>query len=91
MGPAQDPATGSNPPSWPAPCRPANHTPKRRARHTPCGRRAFRRTTATAVHKQAKFAEDAVNAALDSVLDDGMPIGQALSDVARLLELRAKR
>ena len=54
-------------------------------------REAARHITATAVHKQAKFAEDAVNAALDSVLDDGMPIPQALSDVARLLELRAKR
>ena len=34
-------------------------------------REAARHITATAVHKQAKFAEDAVNAALDSVLDDG--------------------
>jgi multiple sugar transport system substrate-binding protein len=54
-------------------------------------REAARHITATAVHKQAKFAEDAVNAALDSVLDDGMNIRQALSDVARLLELRARR
>ena len=52
---------------------------------------AARHITATAVHKQAKFAEDAVNAALDSVLDDGMDIKKALADVARLLELRARR
>ena len=54
-------------------------------------REASRHITATAVHKQAKFAEDAVNVALDSVLDDGVPIPQALSDVAKLLELRARR
>jgi multiple sugar transport system substrate-binding protein len=54
-------------------------------------REAARHITATAVHKQAKFAEDAVNDALDSVLDDGVPIPRALSDVARLLELRARR
>jgi len=54
-------------------------------------REAASHITATAVHKQAKFAEDAVNVALDSVLDDGVPIPKALSDVARLLELRARR
>ncbi|HEY9027931.1 MAG TPA: extracellular solute-binding protein [Burkholderiaceae bacterium] len=54
-------------------------------------REAARRITATAVHKQDKFAEDAVNDALDSVLDDGVGIRQALSDAARLLELRARR
>ena len=54
-------------------------------------REAARRITATAVHKQSKFAEDAVNAALDSVLDDGVSISRALSETARLLELRAKR
>jgi multiple sugar transport system substrate-binding protein len=54
-------------------------------------REAARHITATAVHKQSNFAEDAVNAALDTVLDDGKDIGQALSEVARLLELRAKR
>ena len=54
-------------------------------------REAARHITATAVHKQAKFAEDAVNAELDSVLDDGKDIGQALADAARILELRARR
>jgi multiple sugar transport system substrate-binding protein len=54
-------------------------------------REAASHITASAVHKQAKFAEDAVNVALDSVLDDGVPINQALSDVARLLERRARR
>jgi multiple sugar transport system substrate-binding protein len=54
-------------------------------------REAARHITATAVHKQAKFAEDAINGELDSVLDDGKDIGQALSDAARLLELRARR
>jgi multiple sugar transport system substrate-binding protein len=54
-------------------------------------REAARRITATAIHKQDKFAEDAVNDALDSVLDNGVGIRQALSDVARLLELRARR
>jgi multiple sugar transport system substrate-binding protein len=54
-------------------------------------REAARHITATAVHKQAKFAEDAVNAELDSVLDDGKDIKQALADAARLLELRARR
>jgi len=54
-------------------------------------REAARHITATAVHKQAKFAEDAVNAELDSVLDDGKDIGQALADAARLLQLRARR
>ncbi|MBC7665043.1 MAG: extracellular solute-binding protein [Caulobacter sp.] len=54
-------------------------------------RDAARHITATAVHKQTNFAEDAVNAELDYVLDDGKDIGQALSDAARLLELRARR
>ena len=54
-------------------------------------REAASHITAKAAHKQAKFAEDAVNAALDSVLDDGVDIRQALADVARLLELRARR
>jgi multiple sugar transport system substrate-binding protein len=54
-------------------------------------REAARHITATAVHKQSNFAEDAVNAELDDVLDDGKDIRQALADVARLLELRAKR
>ena len=54
-------------------------------------REAARHITATAVHKQTNFAEDAVNAELDYVLDDGKDIGRALSDAARLLELRARR
>ena len=54
-------------------------------------RDAARHITATAVHKQAKFAEDAVNAELDSVLDDGKDIKQALADAASILELRARR
>jgi len=54
-------------------------------------RDAARRISATFVHKQDKFAEDAVNDALDSVLDDGVSVRKALSDVARLLELRARR
>jgi multiple sugar transport system substrate-binding protein len=54
-------------------------------------REAARHITATAVHKQSNFAEDAVNAELDNVLDDGKDIKQALADAARLLELRAKR
>ena len=54
-------------------------------------RDAARHITATAVHKQTNFAEDAVNAELDYVLDDGKDIRQALSDAARLLELRARR
>ena len=54
-------------------------------------REAARHITATAVHRQSNFAEDAVNTELDYVLDDGKDIKQALSDVARLLERRAKR
>ena len=54
-------------------------------------REAARHITATAVHKQTNFAEDAVNAELDNVLDDGKDIRQALADAARLLELRARR
>jgi len=54
-------------------------------------REAARRIAATAVHKQSNFAEDAVNAELDYVLDDGKDIRQALADAASLLELRAKR
>jgi multiple sugar transport system substrate-binding protein len=54
-------------------------------------REAARHITATAVHKQSNFAEDAVNAELDNVLDDGKDIGHALADAARLLELRARR
>ena len=54
-------------------------------------RDAARHITATAVHKQTNFAEDAVNAELDNVLDDGKDIKQALADAAKLLELRAKR
>ena len=54
-------------------------------------REAARHITATAVHKQSNFAEDAVNAELDDVLDDGKDIKQALADVAKLLELRARR
>jgi multiple sugar transport system substrate-binding protein len=54
-------------------------------------REAARHITATAVHKQTNFAEDAVNTELDNVLDDGKDIRQALADAARLLELRARR
>jgi len=54
-------------------------------------REAARHITATAVHKQSNFAEDAVNAELDNVLDDGKDIKQALADAAKLLQLRAKR
>ena len=54
-------------------------------------REAARHITATAVHKQSNFAEDAVNAELDNVLDDGKDIRQALADAASLLELRARR
>ncbi len=54
-------------------------------------REAARHISATAVHKQSNFAEDAVNAELDNVLDDGKDIRQALADAARLLELRARR
>ena len=54
-------------------------------------RDAARHITATAVHKQSNFAEDAVNAELDNVLDDGKDIKQALADAASLLQLRAKR
>jgi len=54
-------------------------------------REAARHITATAVHKQTNFAEDAVNAELDNVLDDGKDIKQALADAARLLQLRARR
>ena len=54
-------------------------------------REAARHITATAVHKQSNFAEDAVNAELDNVLDDGKDIKQALADAAKLLELRARR
>ncbi len=54
-------------------------------------REAARHITATAVHKQTNFAEDAVNAELDNVLDDGKDIKQALADAAKLLELRARR
>jgi multiple sugar transport system substrate-binding protein len=43
------------------------------------------------VHKQSNFAEDAVNAELDQVLDDGKDVRQALADAARLLETRARR
>ena len=59
--------------------------------HMTAKRITITRITATAIHKQDKFAEDAVNDALDSVLDNGVAIRQALSDVARLLELRARR
>jgi multiple sugar transport system substrate-binding protein len=54
-------------------------------------REAARHITATAVHRQDKFAEDAVNTELDYVLDDGKDIGLALADAARLLERRAHR
>jgi multiple sugar transport system substrate-binding protein len=54
-------------------------------------REAARHITATAVHKQSNFAEDAVNAELDQVLDDGKDVRQALADAARLLETRARR
>jgi multiple sugar transport system substrate-binding protein len=54
-------------------------------------REAARHITATAVHKQTNFAEDAVNAELDNVLDDGKDIKQALADAASLLALRARR
>ncbi|MEO5687998.1 MAG: extracellular solute-binding protein [Burkholderiaceae bacterium] len=54
-------------------------------------REAAQHITATAVHRQSNFAEDAVNTELDYVLDDGKDIKQALSDVARLLERRAHR
>ena len=54
-------------------------------------REAARHITATAVHKQSNFAEEAVNSELDNVLDDGKDIRQALADAARILELRARR
>jgi multiple sugar transport system substrate-binding protein len=54
-------------------------------------REAARHITATAVHRQTNFAEDAVNTELDYVLDDGKDIRQALADAARLLERRAHR
>jgi multiple sugar transport system substrate-binding protein len=54
-------------------------------------REAARHITATAVHRQAKFAEDVVNTELDYVLDDGKDIRVALADAARLLERRAHR
>ncbi len=60
-------------------------------RARPLWREAARHITATAVHRQTNFAEDAVNTELDYVLDDGKDIGQALADAARLLEHRAKR
>ena len=54
-------------------------------------REAARHITATAVHRQAKFAEDVINTELDYVMDDGKDIRVALSDAARLLERRAHR
>ena len=54
-------------------------------------REAARHITATAVHRQAKFAEDVINTELDYVLDDGKDIRVALADAARLLERRARR
>jgi multiple sugar transport system substrate-binding protein len=60
-------------------------------RARPLWREASRHITASAVHRQAKFAEEAVNTELDYVLDDGKDIKQALSDAARLLERRAHR
>ena len=54
-------------------------------------REAARHITATGVHKQSNFAEEAVNSELDNVLDDGKDIRQALADAARILELRARR
>jgi multiple sugar transport system substrate-binding protein len=54
-------------------------------------REAARHITATAVHRQTNFAEEAINTELEYVLDDGKDIRQALSDAARLLERRAHR
>jgi multiple sugar transport system substrate-binding protein len=54
-------------------------------------REAARHITATAVHRQTNFAEEAINTELEYVLDDGKAIRRALSDAARLLERRAHR
>jgi len=54
-------------------------------------REAARQISATPVHKQNNFAEEAINTELDYVLDDGKDIGLALADAARLLERRAHR
>ena len=54
-------------------------------------RSAARRITATAVHKQASFAEEVVNTELANVLTRGKSIPQALGDAQRLIERRAFR
>ena len=54
-------------------------------------REAARRISASPVHKQIKFADEAVGTELDNVLNRGKDIATALGDAGRLIARRALR